>query len=198
MYELLYEKIADALVRDGFIVVDDALQNNLLEALIADAKEHVAFRQAGISSSASLDSSRRRDQICWLERSASLAQEAYLNFALGLQNYLNATLYLGLKRYEAHFARYGVGDFYEKHFDAFRTSKNRVVTTVFYLNKEWRESDGGCLVVYDKEGTILKELLPKANRLVVFLSEEFAHEVLPAKKERYSIAGWFRVDQPMV
>jgi SM-20-related protein len=198
MYELLYEKIADALVRDGLVVIDDALPSVLVDALITDAKEHTAFRRAGISSSTNLDSSRRRDQICWLEEHASSAQKEYVNFASGLQSYLNAALYLGLKRYEAHFARYGVGDFYEKHYDAFRTSKNRVVTTVFYLNKEWRESDGGCLVVYDKEDKILKELLPKANRLVVFLSEEFAHEVLPAKKERYSIAGWFRVDQLMV
>lgn len=30
--------------------------------------------------------------------------------------------------------------------------------------------------------------------LVVFLSEEFEHEVLPAKRDRYSIAGWFRVN----
>jgi len=27
---------------------------------------------------------------------------------------------------------------------------------------------------------------------VIFLSERFPHEVLPAKKKRHSIAGWFR------
>jgi len=32
------------------------------------------------------------------------------------------------------------------------------------------------------------------NRLVIFLSEEFPHEVLPANTHRYSIAGWFRVN----
>jgi SM-20-related protein len=30
--------------------------------------------------------------------------------------------------------------------------------------------------------------------LVVFLSEEFPHEVLPTATDRYSIAGWFRVN----
>lgn len=29
---------------------------------------------------------------------------------------------------------------------------------------------------------------------MLFLSEEFPHEVLPASRERYSIAGWFRVN----
>jgi len=27
---------------------------------------------------------------------------------------------------------------------------------------------------------------------VIFLSARFAHEVLPAKRERLSIAGWFK------
>jgi len=30
--------------------------------------------------------------------------------------------------------------------------------------------------------------------LVVFLSEEFPHEVLKAKRSRFSVAGWFRVN----
>ncbi|MDQ7061154.1 MAG: 2OG-Fe(II) oxygenase [Sulfurimonas sp.] len=32
---------------------------------------------------------------------------------------------------------------------------------------------------------------PQANTLVVFLSEKFPHEVKVAKKQRFSIAGWF-------
>ncbi|WP_338057695.1 2OG-Fe(II) oxygenase [Shewanella japonica] len=32
---------------------------------------------------------------------------------------------------------------------------------------------------------------PSLGTIVVFLSEEFPHEVLPAKLDRYSIAGWF-------
>jgi SM-20-related protein len=35
---------------------------------------------------------------------------------------------------------------------------------------------------------------PKNGTLVLFLSEEFPHEVLVAKKTRYSIAGWFRIN----
>jgi SM-20-related protein len=33
---------------------------------------------------------------------------------------------------------------------------------------------------------------PTAGTLVLFESERFVHEVLPAADKRYSIAGWFR------
>ena len=51
------------------------------------------------------------------------------------------------------------------------------------------------MLVYDNEENFIKKVIPKANTLVVFMSEEFPHEVLPARKERYSIAGWYRVDK---
>lgn len=35
---------------------------------------------------------------------------------------------------------------------------------------------------------------PRAGTLVVFLSEDMPHEVLETQRERYSIAGWFRVN----
>jgi SM-20-related protein len=43
----------------------------------------------------------------------------------------------------------------------------------------------------DKEGV---KVVPLMGTLVTFLSEEFPHEVLPAARDRYSIAGWFRVN----
>jgi SM-20-related protein len=78
--------------------------------------------------------------------------------------------------------------------DAFANSKNRVVTTVYYLNSSWREGDGGELVMYNLEDEKIRTLNPTGNTLVIFMSEKFPHEVLPAKKRRRSIAGWFRVD----
>jgi SM-20-related protein len=198
MYETLYEKIVDGLVNDGYIVLDNALDASLAKELLREAKSRDDFKKAGISTAGSRDENRRRDKIRWLDEAGSKAQQEYLDFANGLREHINRALFMGIKRYEAHFAKYEAGDFYEKHLDAFASSKNRVVTTVFYLNDSWSEADGGALVIYDKEDTKLRELLPLQNRLVVFLSEVFAHEVLPAKKERYSIAGWFRVDEVFV
>jgi SM-20-related protein len=66
------------------------------------------------------------------------------------------------------------------------------------LNETWNaKSDGGALVMYDDNNNFVQKVLPEANTLVVFLSEKFPHEVLTAKRKRYSIAGWFRVDNPL-
>ena len=200
MNQALYSQIADALVDNGYIVVENAMSTKLSQQLLKDAINETNFKPAGISASSDLhlDSERRRDKIHWLDEDGSTLSE-YLAFANGFKEYLNRSLYLGLSYYESHFAIYDEGDFYETHLDAFKNSKNRVVTTVYYLNEEWNESDGGELVVYDENNNLLTTVRPKANTLVVFLSEKFPHEVLPAKnKKRYSIAGWYRVDKPFL
>jgi SM-20-related protein len=196
MYENLYSKITDALVDDGYIIIKNALPEELSSRLLKSTQAESAFKKAGISGANSLhlDSRRRRDKILWLDEDG-LAQSEFLAFSRGLQEYLNRSLYLGLSYYEAHFAIYEKGDFYEKHLDAFKNSKNRVVTTVYYLNEDFKESDGGELLVYDEHDKLLTNVVPTANTLVVFMSEKFPHEVLPAIKKRYSIAGWFRVDK---
>ncbi len=193
--EGLYEKIADSLVNDGYAIIEDALPSKLPKKLLHTAQQQ-NFNPAGISHADAYhqDSDRRRDAIVWLNEDGGCVSE-FLAFTQGLQNYLNRTLFLGLSYYEAHFAKYEVGDFYEKHLDSFKNSKNRVVTTVYYLNDVWREVDGGELLIYDKEDGFLTKVLPKQNTLVVFMSEEFPHEVRPANRTRYSITGWFRIDK---
>ena len=195
-YENLYIKITDALVDDGYVVIENALDETLSNSLLSFSKNQNGFKQAGISGAEDLhfDASRRRDKTLWIDEDASV-QSDYLAFADGLKKHLNRELYLGLSYYESHFAMYEEGDFYEKHLDAFKNSKNRVVTTVYYLNGTWSKSDGGELVVYNENEEFLAKVMPKANTLVVFLSDTFPHEVLPAKRKRFSIAGWFRIDR---
>jgi SM-20-related protein len=191
MNENIYVKIVDALVSDGYIVLDNSLGQELSANLLGYAKAQTAFKQAGISSTVEkhVNTNKRRDKILWLDEDAAVQSE-YLAFMSGLQAYCNRALFLGLSYYESHFAIYEEGDFYEKHLDAFKDSNHRVLTTVYYLNTM---NDGGELVMYDDEKT-LERIEPKADRLVVFLSDKFPHEVLKAKQKRYSIAGWFRVD----
>jgi SM-20-related protein len=79
----------------------------------------------------------------------------------------------------------------------FRTAANdhrpqRVLSSVVYLNPNWDIADGGELVLYDTTDSELTRVQPLAGTAVFFMSEEFPHEVLPARRERYSIAGWFR------
>ncbi|MFW5816629.1 MAG: 2OG-Fe(II) oxygenase [Wenzhouxiangella sp.] len=108
---------------------------------------------------------------------------------------LNRRLFLGLFEFEAHYAHYPAGAFYRRHVDSFQGAANRVVSLVAYLNADWRDDDGGELVLYEAAGrTRLATLAPRAGRVVLFMSEELPHEVLPARRERLSIAGWFRLN----
>ena len=102
---------------------------------------------------------------------------------------MNQRCFLGLIDFEAHYARYQQGDFYQKHLDAFVGRSNRVLSTVCYLNTV---DQGGELVLYNEQDQLLTKVQPKAGTLVIFESCRFPHEVLPASQTRYSIAGWFR------
>ncbi len=196
MYQKLYSKITDALVNDGYIIIENALDEKLFPKLKNFAKNEKDFKHAGISGSNELhlDYNRRRDKICWLEEDGS-AQSDFLAFANGLREHLNKELYLGLSYYESHFAIYDKGDFYETHLDCFKNFKNRIVTTVYFLNEDWNDDDGGALIIYDEDNNYLTRVNPDANTLVVFMSEKFPHEVLATNKKRFSIAGWIRCDK---
>ena len=41
----------------------------------------------------------------------------------------------------------------------------------------------------------VRTLLADFRNLVLFLSEETLHEVLPTNRERWSVTGWFRLNQ---
>ena len=70
----------------------------------------------------------------------------------------------------------------------------RTVTAILYLNRNWQPEDGGQLRIYTdpNDPEHYEELLPLGGRLVTFLSARFLHEVMPARRERFSITGWFK------
>lgn len=70
-----------------------------------------------------------------------------------------------------------------------------MLSVITYLNPAWLPTDGGELVIYndDKDRDGIK-VVPLYGTLVIFLSEEFPHEVLPSSRDRHSVAGWFRVN----
>jgi SM-20-related protein len=112
-----------------------------------------------------------------------------------LRKGLNERLFLGLFDYECHYARYAPGASYQTHRDAFAGGGNRVLSTVLYLNEGWLPEQGGELVLYhDDAGRVAERILPRHNRLVVFLSERFPHEVKAGTRTRYSLTGWFRTN----
>ncbi|KZY33532.1 2OG-Fe(II) oxygenase [Oleiphilus sp. HI0081] len=196
--EVLFESIAQDLIQTGCSINEGAIPQALADALAQEVKGLASekFKKAGIGREQDFvrNETVRSDEIAWISEETE-AGKAWLEWASQLQSYMNRRLYLGLFSFESHFAHYSAGDFYQRHLDAFKGQSNRTLTLVAYFNKDWTQEDGGELVVYkdqdDQEG---QKVLPSFATLVVFLSEEFPHEVLPAKKDRYSIAGWFRVN----
>ncbi len=186
--------LIDALFTHGYYVWD----NFLTPDEVAELREHLPNEwnkaRIGRSEEAIREASIRSDKIQWLEPSMGKPVESFLDRMEEIRLEANRHFFLGLFEFEAHFAKYEQGDFYQKHLDSFQHNRNRRLTIVFYLNDDWQESDGGELVVYDLDDNLLTKISPQAGRLAVFFSEQFPHEVLPANRKRYSIAGWFRVN----
>lgn len=189
----------EALREQGWWVGDEVLEAELVDALLASLlrlREQEALHRAGIGreSDFRVEQRVRGDRIRWLNRQDPV-QARYLAQMEGLRLALNRSLFLGLFEFEAHYAHYPPGAFYRRHLDSFRGAANRVLSTVTYLNTDWQPGDGGELVLYEQETEeTLATIAPRAGRLAIFLSEEIPHEVLPARRDRFSIAGWYRLN----
>ncbi|RDB44141.1 2OG-Fe(II) oxygenase [Halomonas sp. DQ26W] len=191
-------QLVDALVDQGWYlglgILDTELCHDLYRELMTLA-ESEALESAGIGRGQqhTLRRDIRGDAIHWLDR-ASLAQRRYLEAMAELQRELNQALFLGLFEYEAHFAHYPPGAFYKRHLDSFQGRANRVISTVGYLNPAWPVDGGGEMVIFadDDPQREVARVPPAAGNFACFLSESIAHEVLPTRLPRASIAGWFR------
>jgi SM-20-related protein len=152
-----------------------------------------ALKSAGVGRGAGLaqQPSMRGDQILWLKAGQSAACDSYLQLMENLRLVLNRNLYLGLDDYESHFAFYTPGASYVKHLDRFRDDDSRTISVVIYLNQDWLPEQGGALRLYP-DGQSVEDVVPFGSRMVLFLSAEMLHEVLPATRDRLSLTGWFR------
>jgi len=192
------EEIAAQLERTGYIVVDNALTELLSAQLLTRCQndDPLRFHAANIGRGADKQEikSIRGDAICWLNDLDSI-DLAYLACMETLRTGLNAALYLGLFDYESHYAIYGSGAGYAKHSDVLNGKKNRILSTVLYLNEAWQTGDGGELVLFDPTGTdVIATVTPNFGKMIIFLSESFPHEVLISLNTRRSLTGWFRVN----
>jgi SM-20-related protein len=193
------ETIADTLADKGWIVLPDFLPLEQVRELREQARaqwDEGAFHAAGIGRGQELnvDESIRSDYVQWLERAEQGALADYQTFIEDLRVNLNRLLYLGLFEFESHFAVYPPGAFYRRHLDNFRGTSARIVTAVLYLNEDWQESDCGQLRFYTdgSDGGEYVDIYPHAGQLVLFRSAKFWHEVMPARRERFSLTGWVR------
>ena len=190
------DPLLDDLAEQGWAIVANALPADLTLELAQECRARAnqgALQPAGVGrgSAHGVQEGVRGDHIQWLEPGQCAAGDRYLGMLDDLRGQLNQALYLGLEDYEGHFALYPPGTFYQKHLDRFRDDDRRAVSAVFYLNSDWLPEQGGALRLYLADGREL-DVLPEAGTLVVFLSADLPHEVLPAARERLSLTGWLR------
>lgn len=203
-----FASAARDLAERGWTILGDLLPPGAVAALAGEARQLVEagrFRRAGVGRGAghAVRSDVRSDDIHWLdEHAATPAQARYWDAIEALRIALNRELFLGLACFEGHYAIYPPGARYHKHLDRFSDADERVISCTFYLNPGWRAAHGGALRLYlagsaagdqaDEHTDEHIDVLPAAGTCVLFRSDSFFHEVLPATQARLSVTGWFR------
>jgi SM-20-related protein len=192
--------LVDAMGQFGWATVAGAFGNAdafRLREECESACQRGEFNRARVGRGANMEvrDEVRRDQVLWIEPGeGSAEQQHYLDKVETLRLLLNQRFLLGLFDFESHFAIYPPGAGYQKHLDQFIGKEERKVSCILYLNENWHSEYGGQLRMYldKKDENRFIDISPQAGTLVVFLSSDFLHEVLPAKRERISVTGWFR------
>ena len=199
--EELLDHISAEIYQKSYVIVDNFVDEQFRSALLSEQIHLVSqgkFRHAAVGKGGQkqVRTEIRSDEVLWMDAAElSPLQAAYWGKIEEVRKVLNQRCFLGLRSFEGHFARYPVGSFYKKHLDQFQAVPHRVVTVILYLNDSWTAEDAGALRMYfpQEDGSeLIEDVLPLGGRLVVFLSGEIPHEVLPTNKERISITGWLR------
>ncbi len=191
------ENILNDLDQQGWSVQEHFFSIELIQKLketLSSFRQQGLLKQAGIGrkNDFHIEQSIRSDEIKWFdENNTNEYQKEYLKIAQQLQDAINQRFFLGLFELEVHFALYAPNAFYKRHLDQHKNQDTRVITLITYLNENWKNEDGGELQLYLNDGETIS-VLPNAGTVVCFMSADFEHEVLPAKRERASLTGWFR------
>ncbi|MBV7567166.1 2OG-Fe(II) oxygenase [Pseudomonas sp. PDM27] len=189
-------RIVDDLAEHGWSQQNIFLPQDLTRALAAECRKRAAEGElapaaVGRGPFSEIREGIRGDHIQWIDPGQAEACDSYLSLMDSLREAINRGLFLGLEDFESHFAMYPPGAFYLKHVDRFRDDDRRMVSAVVYLNDAWLPEHGGQLRMYLDNDRVY-DVQPTGGCLVVFLSGEVPHEVLPATRDRLSLTGWFR------
>jgi SM-20-related protein len=188
------DKLADQIAENGFAVIDDFLSNEEIDSILSlqgFKNGLLQFKKAGIGKNQDkqINEAIRGDYIQWIDpNNAEPPLLTYLDRLKQVIAFVNQSLFLSLKDCEVHQTIYPIGSFYKRHLDQFKKDDHRKLSVICYLNKDWKEADGGQLRMFI--GHESKDILPVAGRLVCFRSDLLEHEVLPATRERLSLTGW--------
>lgn len=189
-----FDHAAAALAANGWCVLANLLPSGDTRALASECRtlhDTHQLRPAATGARRAL-TALRGDSTRWFAPDAlSAPQQAFADRIEALRIALSRALMLGLVDSESHYAVYPPGAGYARHLDCLRNDDGRVVSAVFYLNDGWQPADGGALRLHLPDRSH-RDIYPQAGTLLLFLSAQFEHEVLPATRQRMSVACWMR------
>ena len=143
---------------------------------------------AGTSRERSVNVAVRGDSSLWLTSEDSAFSPLSAMFE-ALRGEMNRDAWLGLTRFDLQLAHYpGNGAAYARHRDALAGKPGRRLTAIAYLNAGWTVPDGGALRLHVDP---VVDIAPLLGRLVVFLSNQVEHEVMPTWASRLAITAWY-------
>lgn len=183
----------DRLADQEYVIMDSFLPEELLEAVLRILHEQQTLQtwqpaKVGNAQQEERVSEIRSDFTYWLDRERDTGARPFFDLVGELMDQLAQQLFLSLRGFEFHLAKYPKGGFYKPHLDQFDSRSNRMISLVIYLNDRWQVGDGGELCIHGT-GEPLR-VAPLMNRAVLFRSDTVLHEVLPAQAVRYSLTGW--------
>jgi len=191
-----YEEIIAGLINENLAVFEGFFEPNLLNDLTNRLEQHLEdekLRSAGIGNKdfLSVDKQVRTDKILWLSDNPDHpAEKAFMEAVSQFSEYMNRTCFAGIRGGEFHYACYEQGAFYKRHIDQFIYDDARKYSLITYLSRDWQPEDGGELVLYLEDKTVL--IRPEFGKTVLFKSEFIEHEVLPSNRRRLSVTGWLK------
>jgi len=187
----MIDQIVRDIQRQGWSYQQNIVDNSHLSALLPLFAAEFSPAAVGKNLERQIIEEIRGDWIKWIDPLDPPHElQSQIEYLRELQNKLNQQCYLGLQDFECHLAKFRPGTFYKKHLDRFEKDSSRSISFIFYLHQEWKETDGGELVLYDKNIQEVQTILPAPGSLIVFLSEDFPHEVKICSRERRSLTGW--------
>jgi len=178
----------EILVRDDMLPMAEVRAGAMALDVIEASRR---LRPAGFGHQGRRDPSLRGDRTTWVGDVDDAALLKLRVFFEDVRLELNSSVWLGLASFTIQLAHFpGAGTRYVKHHDALAGDPTRRATAILYLNPDWVPSDGGCLRVDPPSGQ--HDLQPLGGRLVVFLSDKVAHEVLPCHTARRAATAWYQ------
>ncbi|MBC7641870.1 MAG: 2OG-Fe(II) oxygenase [Flavobacterium sp.] len=179
-------------ISDGFLT--DKESNNLKRHLLLLCQQNLLAKAAtGNFDNKTFNSEIRNDSIFWLDKkNNNIFENQFLEQIDLFVAYLNKTCFTGITSYEFHYSVYENGNFYKKHLDQFNNNSNRQFSMIFYLNSDWKEGDGGELMIHKTNEN--QKISPNQGKTIFFKSDELVHEVLVTNVQRLSITGWLKTN----